>query len=67
MTPAQRLEEEILNERNKVNVSHLKGILYFTRPVEVTTLPDRLFTNVYAASHYCYAHCAETNELYSWG
>ena len=41
---------------------------YSTRPVEVTKLPeDRLFTSVYAASDYCYAHCAETNELYSWG
>ena len=46
----------------------LNGMQYFTRPVEVTTLPeDRLFTSVYAASAYCYAHCAETNELYSWG
>ena len=51
MTPAQREIEE----RN-------------LRSIEVTKLPeDRLFTSVYTASDYCYAHCAETNELYSWG
>lgn len=33
----------------------------------MSTLPEKAFTSVYAASHYCYALCASSNELYSWG
>jgi regulator of chromosome condensation len=67
MTPEEKAAEEKKLKRIKETEPYLNRIHYFTRPVQVSTLPEKTFTSVYAASHYCYALCASSNELYSWG
>jgi len=45
----------------------LAGIYYFSEPNRVPSLDGKGVTSVRAMGHYCYALCAESNELYAWG